>query len=154
MILKLMPEAVARQWDFLKPQIKKSLPKNEQSESTLNGVLEGIMKNQIQCWLSYDNQNNNEVNAVMLFTVIEDPFAGERNLLLYAITRVDSIDDVTTLRMWQEGFQAVMKLMKKGGYSKLVGFIDEENKYLVNLAKQMGAKLRRHWAIDRMEVED
>ena len=153
MILKLMPEAVSRQWDFLAPQIKRSLPGDEQSGETMNGILQGILKNQIQCWVSYDTQDENNVNAVFLLTQLEDPFKGERNLLLYTVTRVTGMSDETTLRMWQEGFQALMKLMKKGGYSKLVGFIDEENKYLADLAKSLGAELRWHWAIDRMEVD-
>jgi len=119
----------------------------------MNGILKGILKNQIQCWISYDTQDENNVNAVFLLTQLEDPFKGERNLLLYTITRVTGISDEITLRMWQEGFQALMKLMKKGGYSKLVGFIDEENKYLADLAKNLGAKLRWHWAIDKVEVD-
>jgi hypothetical protein len=152
MLLRLMPEAVSRQWDFIMPQVRRSMPPDEQSDSTMNGILRGILRNQIQCWISYDTENNNEVNAILLLTIIEDPFKDEKNMLLYAITRVTGIDKATTLRMYQEGIQAIMKVMKKGGYSKLVGFIDKENNYLVKTAEELGAKLRWHWAVDRMEV--
>ena len=148
MILRMMPESVSDHWDELKVHIAKSLPEGERSDETLNGILAGLLRNQIQMWLSYDSQDNNKVNAVALFTQIEDPFKGEKNLLVYTINRLTEMDHETTLRMYLEGIEGVRKLMKAGGYKQLVGYIDEENDNLLRRAKQFGAKLRWHWAID------
>jgi hypothetical protein len=143
----MMPEAVSRQWDNLKLHIAKSLPEDERGEQTLVNILEGILKNQIMCWISYDNQNNNQVNFVFLLTTLEDPFKQERNLLLYTITRMEMLDQPTALRMYQEGYVALKKFMKKAGYAHVIGFINEDNIGLVDRAKAFGAKFRWHWTL-------
>ena len=148
MILRMMPEAFSRQWDNLKLHIAKSLPKDECSEQTLTNILEGVLKNQIMCWISYDSQNDNQVNFVFLLEPLNDPFKQERNLLVYTITRMEKLDQPTTIRMYQEGYVALQKFMKKAGYSKLVGYIDEDNYGLVKRAKEFGSKLRWHWALN------
>ena len=142
MILRLMPEAVSRQWGELNKMIAKSLPADERSDTTLTNILEGVMRNQLFCWVSYDSQSGNGVNFVFVLAPLIDPFKGENNLLLYTITRVQSIDKELTVRMYQEGYVALKKFMTKHGYHKLVGFINEDNNGLVKRAKGFGAELR------------
>lgn len=148
MILKLMPEVVSKQWDVLSGHIAKSLPEDERSPATLLNILEGILKGQIHCWISYDSLNNNDINAVILLTTIIDPFKGETNVLVYTITRIRKMDSETTLRMYQEGMEALTKFMKANRFNKLIGFIDEDNTGLTARVKMLGAKLRWHWAIN------
>jgi hypothetical protein len=148
MILRLLPEVVSKQWTALSGYIAKSLPEGERSQRTLLNILDGILGEKIHCWISYDSQKNNDVNAIVLLTTISDPFKEEKNLLVYTITRVEKMSAEVTLRMYQEGMEALHKFMRANGFSKLIGYIDENNTNLVSRIKSLGADLRWHWAIN------
>lgn len=143
MLLRMIPEAVAKTWPEIRRNIEMALPEGEKTESTMNNLLEMILLGQAQCWTSYDSENNNKVNFIGVTVPIHNGITGEKNLLLYNVTNSDDgMSLKTSNRLWLEGLQAFTKYMKANGFSKLVSYFDDTNNRSFRLAKRFGAEIK------------
>lgn len=148
MLLKMVPEAVAASWPDIERHVRRALPESENTDISMSNLLEMLLTERAQCWVSYDSKNNNKANLVVVTVPIRSGITGEMNLLLYNVTRSDVMDLKTSNRMWLEGFVALGKFMRANGFSKLVGYFDNENHRSLKLAKRFGAKITHYMEID------
>ena len=148
MLLKMIPSAISAAWDGLSYHIEQALPDSERTDQTMNNLLQLLLLEQASCWVSYDSQNDNKVNFVIVLVPVINGIAGEKNLLIYAITNNASIDLKTSNRMWLEGFAALKKYMLANGFKRLVSYFDDDNHRSFKLAKRFGAKVSHYMELD------
>jgi len=141
-LIKLIPDAISRVWGQLVPHIERSLPKDERDEQSLSRVLEGLLREQLSLWMSYDSLDNNRPNALVVLSPMADALSGHRNLNVLAITRIAEMDQETTERMYREGMIALGKYMQANEYKKIYGHISLKNRHLVRVARSLGFDTR------------
>ena len=142
MLINMVPQAVSAVWDEVVKHIERSLLPEERNELFLNRLLEEILLGQSTLWISYDPENNNKPNALLVLSQLYDTLNVARNLNLLVLTRFEEMDQATTERMYREGMIAIAKFMKAKGYKKLFGHIDMRNEHLIAKARELGFNTR------------
>ena len=141
MLLKMVPEAISAAWPQLEKHIKRAMPEAERSDSAMSTLLNMLLIDRAHCWVSYDSENNNRANFVVVTIPTVNTMTGEKNLLLYNVTNSNSIDMKTSNRMWLEGYQAIGKFMRANGFKKLVSYFETDNKNSYDIAKKLDANI-------------
>jgi len=145
MLLQLMPEAVSRGWHEVKPHVIKAL--DNPDEDTMTTVLTNVLAGHIQVWISYDEQDEQRIpNAIALTRVQICEFTGRKTLLLYSVTRIQSISKEVTDRMWMEAFIATSKYAIARGCVGLVAITELD--YLADKARNLGVDTKVKYLID------
>ena len=142
MLLKMVPEAVTAAWPEIKMHVQRALPEKEQDEKVMSKLLEMLLMERAQCWVSYDTQNDRKANFIGVTIPLYDETTGSKNLLLYNVTNSDQLDLKTSNRMWLEGLEALTKYMKANGFVKLVSYFNDENNRSLRLSKRLGATVK------------
>ena len=151
MLLKMIPEAISTTWGDIKEQIERALPEHEQTEKTMTNLLEMLLLGKADCWTSYDAEDNNKINFIVVTMPVYNELTGEKNLLIYNVTNSVIMDLKTSNRLWIEGFQALQKYMKANGFSRLVSYFDDTNNRSFKIAKRFGADIKYYIEIGVME---
>ena len=140
MLLRLLPDQVTEHWDEIKGAIEASLPPVVgESEDKMNNILSAILIGGMDCWLSYrKNEKGNEVNGLLVTTIVVDNPSGTRSLLLYVLFSPEGVelgDDG-----WAEGFEALSKYGKSVGCNRITGYTDVD--HVVEMAERLGGEAR------------
>jgi hypothetical protein len=147
-LLRMIPEAIADTWDELREQIELAMPEDELNETTMSNLLQMLLTDRASCWVSYDKEDNNMVNFVVVLIPVLNDITGERNLLIYSTTNSENMDLKKSSRLWLEGFQALQKFAKANGFRKLVSYFGDENHRSLQIAKRFGADIKYYIEID------
>jgi hypothetical protein len=147
MILKLLSESIVQQWPELSGYIESALPKQDRSSKTMTNILDMLLQNRMSCWLSYDPDDNNRPNVLLLFTSAYDPFTEEHNLLTYAYVSLFKLGPRKTIEMRKQAIEGIKKFMLANGYKNLVGFTNESDKGLLQMVDSFGAVCRTYWSV-------
>jgi len=136
MLVKLLPDQIAKNWETISYAIEQALPPVAgESDEKMNNVLMALLDGRMDCWVSYKNGDDGmTMDAVVSTTMLDDGITGARNFLLYSIFTFDWADDNT----WKEGFEALAKYAKSKGCSKIVGYTSFDS--MIDRAKEMGAE--------------
>jgi len=147
-LLKMVPETIAATWPNISEHIERALPADELTETTMNNLLNMLLLEHASCWVSYDSENEREINFVIVLMPVNNRITGEKNLLIYSMSSAGNVDLKTSNRMWLEGFQAMQKYMKANGYRKLVSYFNERNNRSLKMAERYGAEIKYYIEID------
>jgi hypothetical protein len=95
MLLRLLPEQIARNWEYIKHGIENSVP-NEilKQHDRLNNILESLLSSGMQCWWwvrGVDGENP-EVAAQVITTICVDDCSKTRTLRIYSLFGYDNIE--------------------------------------------------------------
>ena len=120
MLLRLMPEQAAEQWDVIKGSIRNAPPPTtEMTPERMNNILEGLLIGSITCWISYKRTDDGPIpEAAILTTVTKEPISGMRSLLIYLAHGFRKPEG----RTWTEGFDALRKHAKSVGCSRIIAY--------------------------------
>lgn len=138
MLLRLLPEQVARYWDIIKPGIEKALPPVAgESADKMNNILGAILGGGMVCWLIYRKlEEGIEVTGFMVTTIAVDSCTITNSLLIYVIfaAKGRSIGGDG----WAEGYEALSKYGKSVGCSRITGYTDVD--YVCKIAEKLGGE--------------
>ena len=130
MLIKLMPEQIGEHWDEIKEAMLEAVPPiAHESEKKMIMVLEGLLTNNMQCWLSVrQGEERNIADAIIVTCINSDPYSGTRSLMIYSLT----VLTLTRAESWMSGIEALKKYAKKKKCARVIAYAD--NKQIVKIA--------------------
>ena len=136
MLVKLLPANIAEYWDIIKYAAENSLPPIVwENQNTMNNILESLLSDRMQCWVSYKEEGH-KIDGVVITTVSEDLASGSKNLLIYCLYAFGDTDKDT----WVEGWTALSKYGKSLGCHRMVAYTEEPK--MVQITWKLGGDAR------------
>lgn len=136
MLIRMLPEQIAKLWHVIKPAIEASLPPiASDPEGRMNNVLSAMLVGGIDCWVSYRKLSEGiEVNAIVTTTIVVDNISGTRSLLIYSIYSPDGVE--LGQDGWAEGYDALSKYARAVNCSNLSAYSPLD--YICEIAESLG----------------
>lgn len=133
MLVKLLPDQVAKYWDALRPMIEAALPPiaSVRNEKRMNNVLARILADNMQCWAV---QRDGQIFGVGTTIIQEDPSTDGRDLLLYSVYALPG----ATSKDWIEAFETVKRWALANGCDRYVGYT--QNPDMIKVLEKFGAE--------------
>lgn len=123
MLVQLSLEQVAKFWDVVKYSIEESLPPIAgESPGRMNDILASLLSGAMQCWVSYDKENTNRFEGVVVTEIIGDQRDRSRALLVYSLYGYSEVSDGS----WAEGYNALSKWARSEGCGRMIGYTSNE----------------------------
>lgn len=135
MLQRLTNDDVVKRWSVIKEGIMRSLPPTVPlSEDSISGILSSLISGRLQCWIENGEE---EIKGLVLTGVMEDEFAGIRNLLIFSIysNRTSSPED------WRDGINTLKAYAKGRGCYKIIAFTDRE--IVESIVLKLGGQVSR-----------
>ena len=136
MLVKLLPDQVARHWEIIRRSIEESdfsLP--GESKEKMNNMLEEFLVGKRQAWISYNSEK--VVNGVVTTQIQEDKIAEIKSVLIYSVYSFGEAD----MKDWYEGFRALKKFAKGEGCSYFYAF--SNNDFIIDISNRLGGDTSR-----------
>jgi hypothetical protein len=121
MLLRLLPDQVARYWeDVFKGPIASTLPPIVgESPDKMNNVLESFLIGKLVMWLTYSKVEEKVVVSGFVVTqIVVDVPTETRAVLLYSVYSPDGTSD----QEWMEGFAAVSEYGRAHGCTRMTAY--------------------------------
>ena len=147
MLLRLLPEQIARNWDYIKYGIENSVPiEILKQHDRMNNILESLLSSGMQCWWEVRNADseNPEVVAQVITTIYTDDCSKTKTLRIYSLFGYDNIG----VREFIEGQDTLISYGKAMGCEQLDAYTEFEQ--VCNLAKSHGFEHRFYWITRRI----
>lgn len=138
MMMKLLPDQVAKFWSIIKYGIEQSLPPVASDHpDKMNRILTAALSNRIDVWISYNrNGSGINLNSVILTKILYDDASDTRSLLLYSLFGYGTFDRPS----WQNGLEMLVKYARSQGCSYVTAYTELPS--VVQIAKRLGADTR------------
>ncbi len=135
MLIKLLPDQIAKFWDIIKYAIEQSLPPIvADSPDCMNRILSAALSNRVDVWASYQRNNGNvRLDGVGLTKTLYDDVSDTKSLLIYCLYGYTQVDRSS----WPEALEVITKYAKSKGCTQLVAYSEFYN--VIELARHMGA---------------
>lgn len=135
MLVKLLANNIASNWNIIKYAAENSLPPIVWEDSdTMNNILQSLLDDRMQCWVSY--KKDETIDGVIITTVSDDIASKSKNLLIYCLYAFKETDKDT----WIEGWQTLSKYGKSIGCQRMIAYTDEPK--MVNITWKLGGEAR------------
>jgi hypothetical protein len=137
MLLKMLPEQVSNYWPHIRNSIEQALPPVVgESPNKMGNILEQLLTGEMQCWVAFRKDVENEVVGFIITTVISDPCSKTRNLLIYSLCGLKLSRGLD----WIEGMEALRKFAKLMKCSRIVAYSD--NQLILKVVEKLGGDTR------------
>jgi hypothetical protein len=126
MIVKLLPDQVAKHWKPIRRAIEESLPPvSEGAENRMEKILEALMIGEMQCWISHNSEGR--VDNILTTSVTHDKISDTKSLMIFSIFGFD-----TDIKSWGEGLTTLVRFARGKGCSRIIGYtkIDSVAKFV------------------------
>jgi hypothetical protein len=155
MLVRVLPEQVAENWQSLKPVILASLPPIVDDSGALSnehiaaGIMKGLLNETIQGWIiaKVDSGTQKQENVGFMSTTINrDLTTGIRNLLIYSFYFTDP-----KYTDWADDFKTLKAFAKHQQCSNIDAYV-EDKRFLTLWKRYSGNK--RFWYYIKLDVND
>jgi hypothetical protein len=130
MLLKMLPDQVADQWETIWPAIEIVIPLHNRTEQSKSNILHNIMSGNMHCWVLKDDEDV-DVYAVATTCYFYDP-CGSRSLFIYSLYGIRPI----SLEMWGAAFETLESWARGNGCESILSHT--ANKRMIQLIKYLG----------------
>lgn len=136
MLILLMPEQIAANWDFIRQQLVHSTPLELVSTEThQNGVLNALLIGDMQCWVEATLDDKGfHIQAILITQILDNVIVGVKNLLLYSFM---GVEDMFHLDTWNRGLLTITQYARKHGCSNIIAYSD--NPRILRMAERFKA---------------
>ena len=139
MIVRLLPDQIAKQWPTIRHALEGSLPPMASGrEGRGNRLLESLLTDRLHCWVLFhpraEEEEGVEVEGFLFTTAVEDSNSGAVNLMVYALYGFTPL----TEERWKEGVGLLARWAKSKGYEKIVAYTNNER--VVVMAQHLGGR--------------
>jgi hypothetical protein len=141
MLLRLLPDQVARYWEeVFRDQMAATLPhiQGQVSEvEKMNNILESFLLGQLVMWLSYEKGEEGmiKISGFLVTQLIVDGPSRTKSCLIYSIYSPDGFGD----QQWLEGFKALSEYARSRGCTRITAYT--QSPLIVRRAEQFGSDL-------------
>jgi hypothetical protein len=137
MLLRLLPDQIARYWEIFKESILATVPPiPAQSPETLNNMLSALLAGIAQAWVTYRKEDDKVlVIGFVITNIIYDEVTNTQSLYLQSVYVPN---DNSIAQDWVEGLAAVMKFAEANNCSRVL--CHTNNPKLMDWAKKFGGE--------------
>ena len=121
MLLRMLPDQVASQWEVVWAAIEIVLPDECKTETVKSNMLVELMKGNMQCWVLKDDEDG-ESRALATTCFFYDP-SGKRSLFIYSLYGYKEITD----GIWNDALTSLAKWAKANGCVSVFGHTANES---------------------------
>lgn len=134
----MLPEQIAEYWEVIKFAIENSLPPiANESYDKMTRILENLINENMQCWVSYsDNDNKKVLEGIVITTIVGDYCSNIKSLLIYSLYGFSTLDD----RIWAEGYNTIAKWGKSVGCNRITAYTDVDR--IKDIVKSLGGEAK------------
>jgi hypothetical protein len=141
MLLRVLPEQVSTNWDWIKFSLIETTP--ELTERGLNVILENLLCESMQCWWEVEENNGViKLYAIIVTSLFQDNFFQANCLRICSLYGYDDLSE----KQWKEGFESLLTFAKGSGCSRIEAFSDRE--YIPDMAKKFGFNVAYHISLE------
>jgi hypothetical protein len=138
MMIKLLPDQIAANWEFLKTcVVEHAAVELAARENRANSLLNALLMGEAQCWIDYaqpDGDKRVTIRFVVITTVTRNPILNVKNLVMYSLV---GFGEMATKREWLQNLRTLVQFGRKLGCDQLLVYA--ENEQLINIGKSIGA---------------
>ena len=149
MLVKLLPEQIASNWDFLKTCIVEDVPLERGSRINRNAnMLNLLLIDEMQCWVdARTHEDKTEIRAVVITQFYGDNVSGNRNMLIYSLVGLNNAFD---FKSWQKGLLVLLKYARGKGCNQVLAYSDNES--VLTFVKRLGANTSQRLIVMSLEA--
>lgn len=130
MLLKMLPDQVADQWETIWPAIEIALPTSDSVGSAKTSILKSMMSGEMDCWIM-KSESNDDIYALATTCLFHNP-SGSRSLFIYSLYGFRQIP----FEMWTASFETLIRWASSKGCSEVLAYTSNEK--LISLARRLG----------------
>jgi hypothetical protein len=132
-LIRILPDQVSHHWNIISYAIKNSLPSFVPvDEDYMNNVLTALLAENLDCWVSVNNQK--EIEAVATTQILTDFATNTKALLIYTTFGYSKIEDGS----WVEAFKTVSEFARNSGCKKICCYTT--NDFIISQAMKFGGQ--------------
>lgn len=133
MLIRLMPEQIAANWEFLADNVVEAGPlENVLNDERLNNILNSLLIGDMQAWAEATLEKQGFViHAIVLTQILNNEVVGIKNLLIYSLV---SVGDAFDLDTWQRGLLTLAQFARKNECANILAYSD--NPRIIRLAQR------------------
>lgn len=133
MLIRLMPEQIAANWEFLSDNVVEAGPlENVLNDERLNNILNSLLIGDMQAWAEASaTETGFVIHAIVLTQILVNDAAGVKNLLIYSLV---SVGDVFDLDTWNRGLLTLAQFARKNDCDNIIAYSD--NPRIIRLAER------------------
>ena len=128
MLIKLLANQIAENWETLQPAILGSLnPAVSMDQVKLEALYENLIADKVQCWsiVRRASKAQIEIMAFMTTTIIEDPGTGGLSLLIYSLFGIRPLHE--DIDLWLDSCVGLRKYAAAHDCEKIVGYTNSSS---------------------------
>lgn len=135
MLIKLLPQNIADNWELLREAVRKSLPPIAgESPDKMNKILESLLVGTMTCWIRVNEVG--DIYGVGITQEIYDLPSDTKNLLIYCLYHFKPMSD----EMWEADLTLLRQYAKGSGFDSIVAYTEEPR--LLDLVKKFGGETK------------
>lgn len=132
MLVKLLPDNVARNWDTIKFAISESLPPVAGEGLTkMNNILEALLAGSLECWVSVFDE---KIKAIGTTQVLHDAISDTHNLCIYSFYSYTNMGNSE----WAEELNTLKRYAESRGCVRIIAYT--KIPALVQLIQRLGGE--------------
>ena len=122
MLVRLLPDQVAENWEMLKHGIEEAMPPIIiGTPDKMNNLFESLLIGKMVCWASM--VSDEEMEGFLITTIQEDGISGTRSFLVFCIYSFsNSSSDLT----WQEGLRKLADVARTQRCDQIIGYTTDD----------------------------
>jgi len=134
MLIKLTAEQISVYWNDVKNAMLAAVPPIAyESKDKMHLVLEGLLTDNMHCWVSVRKEDEgNIIDAILVTSINFDPYSNTRSLLIYSMTATR----LTRAASWISGIETLRKFAKKKKCNRVIAYSD--NPQIVKICAKLG----------------
>ena len=133
MLVRLLPDQVASNWDVIKVAVAESMPPTIiVSPEKLNNLFESLLIGGMVCWASMVGHTD-EMEGLLITTVQEDKVSETRSLLIFSLY---SFTNASTDLTWQEGLAKLMRFAITQRCDQIIAYTTNES--IIKFVERVG----------------
>lgn len=138
MLVKLIPDQIAKFWDIIKYAVEQSIPPIVgESPNKMNNILMEALEGSVDVWASYTkDERGNRFEAIVLTEILYDRPSRTKNLLIYCIYGYEDVDG----QSWVKGLSSLTKYAASKGCNQIVAYTDIP--HVVEIADKLGGETK------------
>lgn len=148
MLIQLMPEQIANNWDFLKTAVVSNTPmETTAQEIRLNNILAGLLVGDLHLWVATNGVTGNvAISGVVVTQILSNPIAGNRNLLIYSVYGFNS---VMTKKEWTQNLLTLVKFARKQKCQQVIAYTNNEQ--LIEMCRSLNGDVSQRLIVFNLE---
>lgn len=137
MLVKLLPNQVADNWEFISHAIEGALPPfAPEAGDRMSKVLVALMSERMECWCSVNTEG--VIDNVVTTTVSMDDCSGMKNLVIYSVYGVGETS--MNKRSWLEAYKTLSDYARGRKCNRIVAYTDSPS--IIKLVEKLGGEAR------------